>query len=86
MPEYTPVIEVPESVPTLCLKKHQIESVLDGRSWDRHTRLPLTELIGETFLLFTGAKARYLGGGFWAFFGYTSDQRDARLAMEAVVY
>jgi len=86
MPNYKPEISVPEGVPVLCLKKVQIETVLDGKSWARHTNQRLTELVGETFLLFTGAKVRYLGGGCWAFFGYTQDQRDATRAMEAVVY
>ena len=86
MPAYVPEIEVPSGVPVLCLKKAQIESVLDGHTWSRHTHLPLTELVGEKFLLCTGAKALYLGGGHWAFFGYTPGEDDARRAMEAIRY
>ena len=83
---YQPVIAIPNGARALCLKKAQVEVVLAGGSFTRLTNKPLTELVGEAFLLFTGAKAYYHGGGWWQFSGYHYAGKDVKDVLVALGY
>ena len=86
MSKYRPTIDVPKGARVLCLKKAQVESILAGGSFAGHTSKPLPELVGEAFLLETGAKAYYVGGGCWMFSGYAHDGSDVEGAIASIRY
>lgn len=77
MDRYTPVIPVDNGLPKGIFKKEEIAAVLCG-GMDAFGGVPLTQCVGRSFLMNTGAKAYYHGGGWWTFSGYSSDKSDIK--------